>query len=393
MSHLAPEHILMTTDTIGGVWTYAIELARGLSERGVHITLAAMGEEPSERQLAEAASIERLQLEARPYALEWMDDPWEDLAEAAGWLYGLARRHRPDLVHLNTLAHGSLEWQAPVITVGHSCVVSWFESVKGEAAPDEWGRYRDLVTNSLRSSDMVVAPSATMMQALQRHYGPFLDTRVVYNGRRPQDFSPQQDSSPARGSSPGEARADGPSAGVLTAGRLWDEGKNVRAVTEAASKIQCPVYVAGSQTHPDGGTIELAGVEVLGHLEPEELASWYARSTIYALPARYEPFGLTALEAALAENALVLGDIATLREIWGDAALFVDPENPDELAETVNELVADPERRQWLAERARCRALQLSAEAMVDRYMELYREMNVDQPVSYPETLRPGGPA
>ncbi len=299
MSHLErPRHILMTADTIGGVWTYVMELAQGLCARGVEITLAAMGAEPSERQHAQAQAVDGLELYSRPYALEWMDDPWDDLSAAAGWLTALAERTRPELVHLNTLAQGALGWRAPVLTVGHSCVMSWFEAVHDDPAPDGWGRYRDLVQSSLQASDMVVAPSATMMQALQRHYGPLSKTRVIYNGRDPRGFEPG-DKQP----------------GVLSAGRLWDEAKNVRAVTEAARQIRWPVFVAGSPTHPDGGTVALDAVEVLGRLHPDQLARWYACTMIYALPARYEPFGLTALEAALAGNALVLGDIASLREI------------------------------------------------------------------------------
>jgi glycosyltransferase involved in cell wall biosynthesis len=353
----------MTTDTIGGVWTFCIELARGLCERGVEISLAAMGEEPSARQREEVERIDGLELEARAYKLEWMEDPWEDIAAASVWLTDLAERVRPDLVHLNTLAHGALPWEAPVLSVGHSCVSSWFESVKDEPAPASWDRYRHVVRRSLQASDVVAAPSASMMQALQRHYGSssrgFARTQVIYNGRDPQSFLP------------GEPHQE-----VLSAGRLWDEAKNVRAVAEAAADIEWPVFVAGSDTHPDGGTIELDGVEMLGRLDSDALAERYARSSIYALPARYEPFGLTALEAALAGNALVLGDIATLREIWSDAALFVDPEKPAELARTINELIADLQRCRFLADRARQRALEFSVTAMVDSYMDIYREMS-----------------
>ena len=53
------------------------------------------------------------------------------------------------------------------------------------------------------------------------------------------------------------------------------------------------------------------------------LARKMAEASIYALPARYEPFGLSALEAALSGCALVLGDIPSLREIWGPAAIYV----------------------------------------------------------------------
>jgi glycosyltransferase involved in cell wall biosynthesis len=149
----------------------------------------------------------------------------------------------------------------------------------------------------------------------------------------------------------------------------------VRALAEAAGDIRWPVFVAGSAAHPDGGSVDLAGVEMLGQLDSERLAGWYARASIYALPARYEPFGLTALEAALAGNALVLGDIESLREIWGDAAVFVDPERPAEVADAVNALIDDPGKRRELAERARRRAFELTVDAMAERYTQLYREL------------------
>lgn len=353
-----PRRVLMSADTIGGVWTYAVELAGGLSEAGVQVVLAAMGAEPSARQREQAESIDGLELHARPFALEWMQEPWRDLERAGYWLAGLAERYAPQLVHLNTLAHGTLSWPAPLLSVGHSCVLSWFEAVRGEAAPAEWERYQRLVEASLQASDAVAAPSRAMLAALERHYGPFETARAIHNGRRGELFAPA---------------AKEPV--VLSAGRLWDDAKNVGALAEASAQIDWPVYVAGSQEHPDGGSVELDGVRLLGRLEPEQLADWYARASIYALPARYEPFGLTALEAALSGCALVLGDIPSLREVWGEAAVFVDPDNPAELSRQVGALAADPARRERLVARSSRRARQLSTEAMTAAYLELYREL------------------
>jgi hypothetical protein len=67
------------------------------------------------------------------------------------------------------------------------------------------------------------------------------------------------------------------------------------------------------------------GVHCLGELPRDALAARAGAASIYALPARYEPFGLSVLEAALSGCALVLGDIASLRETWGDAAVYVPP--------------------------------------------------------------------
>src|SRR5204863_1804155 len=102
-------------------------------------------------------------------------------------------------------------------------------------------------------------------------------------------------------------------------------------------RVPWSVYVAGEQ-----GSAEFGGCVPLGRLSPDAMADWYARAAIFALPAYYEPFGLGPLEAALSGCALVLGDIASLREVWGDAALFVAPGSDRELESTLRTLIRDP---------------------------------------------------
>ena len=93
------------------------------------------------------------------------------------------------------------------------------------------------------------------------------------------------------------------------------------------------------------------------------------------LPAFYEPFGLSILEAALSGCALVLGDIPSLRENWHDAAVFVSPHDRAGLRAAINELIAGEARRRELAEAARMRARRFSASRMVDRYLKTYRQL------------------
>jgi glycosyltransferase involved in cell wall biosynthesis len=97
-----------------------------------------------------------------------------------------------------------------------------------------------------------------------------------------------------------------------------------------------------------------------------------SHAAIYALPARYEPFGLSVLEAALSGCALVLGDIPSLRELWGDAALFVDPDDHDTLATTITWLTEDAPMRRALSARARHVALRFTPARMATGYLEVY---------------------
>src|SRR5215208_5264279 len=97
----APLRVLMTADTVGGVWTYAIDLARALGAEGVEVGLAAMGGTPSDSQRREAQTIGSLQLFESEFRLPWMEQPWEDVQAAGRWLMDLSARLMPDVIHVN----------------------------------------------------------------------------------------------------------------------------------------------------------------------------------------------------------------------------------------------------------------------------------------------------
>ena len=111
--------ILMTTDTVGGVWHYSIDLVRALLEEEIEVLLLAMGPMPSSGQQEEVKKHQKsgLSFFYKPYKLEWMENPWEDVEEAGRWLLKLKDEVQPDLVHLNGLGHGDLDWGVPVVTV------------------------------------------------------------------------------------------------------------------------------------------------------------------------------------------------------------------------------------------------------------------------------------
>lgn len=355
-----PRRVLMTADTVGGVWQYAMELCRALSARGDEITLATMGGLPDREQHREAAQIAGLDLRPSHYKLIWMDDPWRDVHAAGDWLLDLAHEVQPDVVHLNDLGHGDLGWPAPVLTVGHSCVLSWWRAVHGHRAPEpRWTRYRERVTAGLHASNLIVAPTRAMLSELQCFYGPLRNTQVIANGRN-LGVAPQSKQGV-----------------IFSAGRVWDEGKNISSLAAIAPRVSWPVCIAGSLHGPDtdGERAGFLNVRMLGRLGVEGLRRWFGKASIYALPARYEPFGLSVLEAAEAGCALVLGDIESLRETWDGAALFVPPEDPDELAFTLQQLIADDALRERSMARARRRAAHLTPRTMADAYSDAYESL------------------
>lgn len=349
----------MTADAVGGVWTYALDLARALSARAVRTTLAVMGPPPTNAQRAAAESI--VDLHEGAFALEWAPDPWADVESAGQWLLALERVVAPDVVHVNGFSHCALRFEAPVLMVAHSCVCTWWRACKREAAPSDWDRYRAAVRDGLAGADAIAAPTRAMLDAFLAEHDPARAhqrrARVIANAIDPTRYAPADAKEPL----------------VLAAGRLWDEAKNVASLDAIAGDLPWDVVIAGSDVGPDGERVTFRGATSLGVLTPDEIASWMSRAAIYALPARYEPFGLSALEAALSGCALVLGDVPSLREIWGDAARYVDPDDPVALRIAIEGLIDAPTVRADLALRARRRALELARpDVMADSYLDLY---------------------
>ena len=348
----------MTADGLGGVWTYAIELVREFGRRGIEVAMATMGSPLQLDQARQASRINNLEVFESDLKLEWMPDPWQEVDDAGDWLLYLEQLVEPDIVHLNGYVHGVLPWNSPTVMVAHSCVSSWWQAVKDESVPPQWNTYVERVTRGLASADHVVAPTFSMLRSVEENYGRLSSTSVIHNGRAAEGFrsGPKDDL-------------------VFSAGRLWDEAKNIAALDRIAAGLPWPVFIAGDRSADavdDRSSLALNNSRLLGRLSLKELSDWYSRASVYVLPAKYEPFGLTALEAGISGCALVLGDIPSLREVWDDAALFVSPHDDDELRDTIVQLIENAGLRQEMADRARTRASRFTPQKMSDAYIELY---------------------
>src|SRR4051812_3280173 len=159
-----PLRVLMTTDTVGGVWSYSVELCKALLPFGVHFYLVTTGAPMQAAQRKDVESLENVTVYETDFLLEWMENPWESIDASGSWLLQLEEELQPDLIHINGYVYGSLAWKAPVIVAAHSDVYSWFLAVKGTLPPPEWNEYYKRVREGLEGADILIAPSKTMMQ-------------------------------------------------------------------------------------------------------------------------------------------------------------------------------------------------------------------------------------
>ena len=352
-------HVLMTSDTLGGVWTYTQELVRGLVCHGHRVTLVSVGELPRAEQIAWMDALSTVDFRSYTCRLEWMQDSATDVENSREYVESVVEEVKPDILHSNQYCYGNLSAQLPRIVVAHSDVVSWWAAVHGgepESSPwMDW--YRQTVSRGLQGADVVITPSKWMGDTIRQHYSLQRECKVIYNGRTPHLFEPDL---------PKEQY-------VLSVGRLWDAGKQVELLTSREHHIL--VQIAGREKEPGSPLAANSSAQFRGEQSQEELRSLYARAPIYVATSRYEPFGLAPLEAALSRCALLVNDIPVFRELWGDAACYFQTNDADDLARVLRVLYGDPKRRKLYGDMAYARARnKFSAESMVNEYLDLYQK-------------------
>ncbi len=362
----APRCVLLTADAVGGVWTYALDLARGLSARGVRSVLVVLGPAPDAAQRAAATAVPGLVLHIPGAPLDWTAESPAALARAAAAVAKIARAEGAALIQLNSPALAAMaRFEVPVVAVCHSCLATWWHAVHAmEPIPPDFAWRTALLAKGYARADSLAAPSAAFARATAETYGLARAPAVVHNGRSlPAAADPSAADFLSRDAAPF----------VVTAGRLWDEAKNLRALDGAAAHLKVPVLAAGSTRGPHGAAVMLSHARATGPMSAAAVARCLSRRPVFVSLARYEPFGLAVLEAAQAGCPLVLSDIPTFRELWGGAALFLPRDARDtDIAAAIDALLRDGERRAALRAAARERSHRYRVDAMAEGMLRIY---------------------
>ncbi|GGH32564.1 glycosyl transferase [Alsobacter metallidurans] len=359
----SPRRILVTADAVGGVWTYAIDLAAGFARRGVETVLAVLGPAPDAAQRDAASAVSGLTVVETGLPLDWTAACDAELAATARRLAALADQHGVDTVHCHAPALiADAPFRVPVVVVNHSCLATWHAAMRGPDAPvpEDFAWRIARAGAGLAQADQVLAPTAAFADATARAYGLATAPSAVHNGR----------AAPIA-AAPG-GRLD-PS--VFTAGRLWDEAKGAAVFDAAAGCVDALMRAAGPLIGPNGARAGLNDAVALGSLTAPEMAEALARRPVFCSAAFYEPFGLSVLEAAQAGCALVLSDIPTFRELWDGVAVFTPPGDSDALAAALRDLLPDEAGRIALGEAARARSTRFTVDRMAAATLAAHAEV------------------
>jgi glycosyltransferase involved in cell wall biosynthesis len=354
--------VLITLDAVGGVWRYAIDVARGLQAHNVACLLVGFGPEPNAAQRAECARSELLWTHE---PLDWTVSGSAALDRGTDMLASLARDWRADLLHLNLPSQAAGLPDGPkVVVASHSCVPTWWRAVQGTTLPNEWAWQVERNQAGFRRADAVIVPSRSHATALDAVYSGLPPLHVIHNA------SAVEPADEPRGPQ------------ILSVGRWWDPGKNGAVLDEAAAAVPWPVVLAGPLNGPTHQQAVFRNVRTPGALPHPDILTLMRRSAIFASPSRYEPFGLAVVEAAISGAALVLADIPTFRELWSDAAMFVSPSDVNGWSRSLTELAENTVLRERLSAEAGARALQFTLSRQAAKLHALYSSFaSADVPV------------
>jgi glycosyltransferase involved in cell wall biosynthesis len=115
-------------------------------------------------------------------------------------------------------------------------------------------------------------------------------------------------------------------------------------------------------------------VQVRGYVAPEELQSLYQSASVLLFPSLEEGFGIPVLEAMANGLPVVASRTASLPEVGGEAALYVDPHDPQDIADKVLRAVEDPELRRRMIQQGLERAREFSWRRVAEATLKVYNE-------------------
>jgi len=116
-------------------------------------------------------------------------------------------------------------------------------------------------------------------------------------------------------------------------------------------------------------------IVLLGYISEEEKGALFQKAALFIWPSFYEGFGIPLLEAMASGTPIVTSNSSAPKEITADAALCVDPKDPKEIADAMEQILSSQVQSQNLIEAGLKRAQDFSLELFRDKYLSLYQNI------------------
>jgi glycosyltransferase involved in cell wall biosynthesis len=260
-----------------------------------------------------------------------------------------------------------------------------FEVHPEETMPGMLGYLKSAVPRSARRADAIIAVSEATRRDLVDRYGlPPEKISVIPHGVSSR-FSPLS-SLPSPPDEAGDIHASYHLPGepfILTVGTLQPRKNHLRLV-QALALMKHPaslVIVGGNGWSYEAVRAEVARLRLedrvifAGFARDADLPALYRAAAMFAYPALYEGFGLPILEAMACGVPVLTSTASSLPEVAGDAALLVDPLDPESIANGLGQLLDDGPLRAELIRKGLARASEFTWERCARSTWSLYQSL------------------
>jgi glycosyltransferase involved in cell wall biosynthesis len=237
-----------------------------------------------------------------------------------------------------------------------------------------------------RQADMVIVPSAAAAEDVVRYLRVDRERIKVIPMGCDARFQPIGDAAPA----PRLRRRYGlPERYILFVGTL-EPRKNLKTLLQAFALLldekpqdDPKLVVAGGKGWGHVGMLETTQalglrdhVLFTGFVDDDDLPGLYRGASLFVYPSLYEGFGLPVLEAMACGVPVITSNRSSLPEVAGDAALLVDPSQPEALAAAMASILNDGELRQALRSKGLIRAQEFTWDAVAQKTLAVYRAVS-----------------
>jgi glycosyltransferase involved in cell wall biosynthesis len=240
--------------------------------------------------------------------------------------------------------------------------------------------FRYILPRLLKASTAIVTISEATKRDVERHYAPVdKPIHVVYPSYDEQTFF-------ARQSWEVEAVKDkyGLDQFILSVGEMRPY-KNIRRLIEAFSRVEAPqikLAIVGKVNKLDPEIMQLPAtlgitekVKFLNYVSDQDLAALYSSARLFIFPSLYEGFGIPLLEAMACKCPIIASDSSSLPEVAGDAAIYCNPTDIDNIAQKIHDLSSNEVLRQSLITNGTERVKDFTYKISADKVRQICNEV------------------
>ena len=371
--YLDPAPILGATDT-GGQVTYVLELSKALSELGVSVDIYTrrFGDAPEIAPVNKNVRVIRIRCGGREFVRK--EDLFPHLDEFTRNTAAYITEHdlRYDLVHSHYWDAGYVGMNLcerlglPFIFTAHSLGAWKKEQMGGD--PEEMERLFRFSQRIHWENEIfrrATAQTVTTLdgkEAYKRLYGfEIADLVVIPPGVDVRRFRPEPAAPVPRVAAWGRF--------VFALSRI-DSNKGLDYLIRGFGRVRhgsdASLVIGGGSRDPKRHEIEVKNtlvglvdalslrdrVTFTGYIPDEDLAAYYRSASVFVLPSKYEPFGMTVLEAMACGTPVVATRHGGLRHVLTHRkdSLLVDPSSPEEISAAILDVLNDASLAQRLRE-------------------------------------------